>query len=112
MRTWTEARGKRVVARRSGGWCETCDLQQAHDWHHRLNRSQGGTWAPSNGLHVCRPCHDWIGLWPVSALERGWHLEPHEDPRRARVWLARHGWSLLHDSGDVDRLDVAHTHHW
>lgn len=51
-------------------------------------------------------------MHPISAMERGWHLERYEDPRRARLWLARRGWSLLSDSGDIDVLDVAYTHHW
>jgi hypothetical protein len=109
---WTEARGRRVVYRRSGGWCETCDRAAGVEWHHRINRSQCGTWEPSNGLHVCRPCHDWIGWRPISAMERGWHLEPHEDPRTARVWLARRGWCLLSNPGDIDVLDVAPRHPW
>lgn len=60
-----ESTARRLVRARSGGWCEPrladfC-LGRAMSFHHRLRRSQGGPWTPSNGLDVCgdgtRGCH-------------------------------------------------------
>jgi len=60
-----ETTARRLVRQRSGGWCEVrlrgvC-LGRAMSFHHRLRRSQGGPWTPSNGLDVCgdgtRGCH-------------------------------------------------------
>ena len=85
--------------------CEGCDRRYATDWHHRQNRSQGGGWRASNGMHLCRWCHGWVGDNPVSARERGWSIRRAADPTRERVWLARHGWCLLSDAGDVTPLD-------
>lgn len=59
-----ERLARRIVRARSGGRCEArlpgC-FGRAHTFHHRLRRSQGGPWTPSNGLDVCgdgtRGCH-------------------------------------------------------
>lgn len=72
--------GKDIVHARSRGLCETCGVREAAHWHHRVNRSQMGTWAPQNGLHVCVECHAWIGDNPNGAAVLGWHLESHQDP--------------------------------
>lgn len=114
MRLTGERRARRIVAARSGGWCEACDRRVAAEWHHRVNRSQGGRWCPANGLHLCSPCHTWVSHHPVSAMARGWHLDPCENPARARVWLARHGWCHLGTGGDVTPLDTRtpYAHPW
>ena len=56
-----EARARDAVAGRSGGLCEIrlrgC-FGRALDWHHRLLKGQGGLWQASNGLHLCRWCHE------------------------------------------------------
>lgn len=102
-----ERRARRVVERRSGGWCETCDAAPATDWHHRKNRSQGGRWTAGNGLHVCRGCHHYITTHPAIARDHGWSVSATAEPSAARVWLRRHGgWCLLSDAGDVTPLDV------
>ncbi|MGH9059727.1 MAG: HNH endonuclease signature motif containing protein, partial [Acidimicrobiales bacterium] len=91
-----ESRGRRVVRERSGKRCEIrldtprC-TGRAQDWHHRKNRSQGGTWAPSNGLAVCRSCHEAVtnthGRRPEFE-DAGWVVASHRDPHRVKVLLA------------------------
>lgn len=100
-----ERRARRIVARRSGGICEACDRRPAVDWHHRCGRAQGGRWCPSNGLHLCRQCHEWVTTHPTAAREYGWSVRRAAEPSRERVWLPRHGWALLSTAGDVTRLD-------
>lgn len=112
LRLTGERRARRVVAARSGGWCETCARQAATDWHHRLNRSQGGKWCPANGLHICRTCHELIGRERIEAKARGWALEPHQVPAETRVLLADRGWCLLSTSGDITPLDVIRRWAW
>lgn len=60
-----EGLARRIVYARSGGLCEPRipDAGCRHtgaQWHHRKRRSQGGRWTPSNGLHICLPCHDYV----------------------------------------------------
>jgi hypothetical protein len=60
-----QGKARKFVRDRSDGRCEArllgiC-LGRAMSFHHRLRRSQGGLWTPSNGLDVCgdgtRGCH-------------------------------------------------------
>ena len=78
--------GRRLVGARSGGVCELrvhglCE-GRATDWQHRRNRSQGGTWAPSNGIHSCR----------------GWTVLSWEDWRSKQVRLY-FGFTYIDDEG-------------
>lgn len=100
-RTPEEHRGRHLVSIRSGGLCETCLTARATDWSHRKRRTQGGTWSPANGLHVCPPCHRVIDSSTPAPHARGWHLRRHEDPLTTPVYLARHGWVLLADDGST-----------
>lgn len=73
---WSEAAGKKAVRERSGGQCEIalpgiCTIRPT-DFSHRKGRGAGGSWAPSNGLHACRACHDWIGSHKSAAYRSGW----------------------------------------
>lgn len=75
-------RARSLVAIRSGGECEVfagpdC-LGRATQLHHRLRRSQGGTEALSNLLHVCPVCHSTIHQHPALAYERGWLIRGSE----------------------------------
>lgn len=98
---WTEARGRLIVAARSAGLCEIC-RQPAADWSHRVDRSDGGTWSPANGLHLCRRDHQWTHSEPTLAHEGGWRLRSGTDPATAPVWLWTpfgQGWYRIEDSG-------------
>jgi hypothetical protein len=108
-----ERRAKQLVSARSGGLCETripglCTTW-ATDWHHRLNRSQGGRWCASQGLHVCRPCHRVLTTPPPGRLaefvRNGWHIPawPKRNPATVPV-LTIHGLHpvLLDDHGGFE----------
>ncbi|WP_037065872.1 hypothetical protein [Pseudonocardia acaciae] len=101
MKSFGERRARRLVARRSGGWCEMCDRVSATDWHHRLNRSQGGLWCPSNGLHLCRICHAHAGAFRTVAKEQGWAVAPGQVPADVPVWMVRRGWCYLTPAGEA-----------
>ncbi|MGW4484298.1 HNH endonuclease [Amycolatopsis sp. NPDC004368] len=77
--TWTEKDGKDALERRSS-CCERCGNGGPLDWHHRKNRSQGGTWQPSNGLRLCRPCHIEITDTRPEFYERGWCVKEWQTP--------------------------------
>lgn len=96
----TEKVGRAVVCRRSDGRCELCGINPAAEWQHRKNRSQGGTWAPTNGLHSCSGCHRWIHENPAAAVERGWMVKAHATP--ALVPFLHHtlGYLYLDDAGN------------
>lgn len=102
-----EARARGIVAERSGGVCEVCGSARATNMHHRLNRSQGGTWAPSNLLHLCGSgttgCHGFITCNPAAAGHSGAALQSHQDPATTPVqlitWLGGVRPYLLGDDG-------------
>lgn len=112
----SEDRGRRIVQSRSHGRCEACQ-RPATDWSHRVPRSQGGTWAVANGLHLCRGCHHWSHQHPTWARTAGLTLPSWADPATERVWLAPAtawaGWWLLDEDGvyvacDTDDPPPAH----
>lgn len=103
----TEATGRRIVAQRSAGVCEVrvegvC-TGQAREWQHRKARGQGGTWAPSNGIHACSRCHAYIHQHPAESVGKGWTVPSWADPAEipALVWLWGHmqALALLDDTG-------------
>lgn len=66
----------------NGGYCVRCWLtfgryRLADDPHHWLPLARGGTDAPSNGLPMCRHCHNWIHRFPKLAEAAGWLLRAH-----------------------------------
>jgi hypothetical protein len=102
-RTSGEHRARRRTAERSNGVCERCDQSRAVEWQHRVRRSQGGAWCPSNGVHLCTRCHSWVTQHPEQArAEGGWHLRRTDDPATYPARLAMHGWVLLRADGSVE----------
>lgn len=93
-----EQKCRLIVRERSGEICEMCP-RRAAQMHHRRNRSQSGKWEPSNILHLCVECHDWIGKNIATAVRNGWSiqgrmLQPHEVPvllKGELVYLADSG---------------------
>lgn len=124
----SEALARVVVAKRAGavigndgtilspGRCEVCGLHPSTDWHHRLARSHGGPWAPSNGLHLCHDCHMRIHHHPADSALGGWVVRAgdpmsYDDlPVWLRIpWSTWGAWWLINDDGDYvpfDRADV------
>lgn len=106
-----EKHGRDVVYPRAGGWCEiqlagVC-AGRAAQWHHRLNRSQGGTWAPSNGLHVCVPCHAYVTDGErAEAKAKGWAVAPGVTPPAEVPVLRRGEWVLLDDEGGITPVEL------
>lgn len=106
MSAWSEAAGRAVVYQRSMGRCEVC-TRPAATFHHRVKRGQGGSWAPSNGLHLCgdgtRYCHGWIEGNPRHAMALGLWLRagsvPADWPLYCRPALFHRGWWQMDDDG-------------
>jgi len=106
LTVWTEELGRQAVAERSGGRCELGCGRPMESWGHRQRRSQGGLWAPWNGLALCgdgtRGCHGRLTGDPALAAGGGWEVPSHADPAVVPVWLATTegaGWWLL---GEMD----------
>lgn len=91
---------RRIVYERSQGICEGCRKARATDWSHRKNRSQGGPWCPTNGLHLCRADHAWIGANPTAANACGWYLRSFQNPAAEPVLLGDR-WVLLVADGSI-----------
>lgn len=105
---------RRIVAARSGGICEVNVPERcrgrAESMHHRLKRSHGGNWVPSNVLHVCGSgttgCHGHIEANPRWANTHGyWLMAGDGDPREVPVylrWMSLMDWFLLDDTGCLE----------
>lgn len=99
--TAEERTGRRIMAERSQGRCEIGLNCSAAEAHHRQNRSQGGSWKPSNLLHLCASHHLHVTTHPQAAREQGWAVASFQDPARTPVWLAGRGVVFLTDLGEV-----------
>lgn len=127
-----ENKARQIVYARSAHQCEVrlpgvC-LGRATNWHHRINRSQGGPWLASNGLHVCgsgvHGCHGLLTNPNGRGAEfgaHGWTVTPHYErsPNAARrlipaakfpVYLWRPDafgpeWAFLNDDGSTTPID-------
>jgi len=105
--TAEERSGRRILAERSQGRCEIGLNCLAAEAHHRMNRSQGGSWNPSNLLHLCASHHLHVTTHPQAAREQGWAVASHQDPARTPVWLAGRGLVFLTDDGDIQESEEA-----
>jgi hypothetical protein len=79
-----------VVRERSGDLCEVrlpgC-FRVAANFHHRLERSQGGKSTPQNLIHVCTGCHGKIHANPACSYAQGWLIHMGGDPDEV-AWYA------------------------
>lgn len=100
---------REIVAVRSEGLCEMCGRAGGLEKAHRIARSQGGRWDPSNILDLCHDCHHGNHGAPQVAYDHGWHLRGHtEDTANTRVLLRKGwsvGWALLDDKGGYEWVD-------
>lgn len=114
---WTEDQGKLALWYRVGadphagipGRCEGCGQARPLDPSHRIPRSQGGTWTPTNLVALCRPCHTWLHANQHLAHGLGWELPAIADPAAEAAWiitahLDRPAWHLLGVEHDTDGI--------
>lgn len=104
-----------VLARSYGGVCELHGDHGGGDWSHRLARSQGGSWAPCNGVRLCRPAHSWAGSarGRRAAEQAGLILRSGQDPAETPVWLPLHGgWVLLDPGGGTTPIPGGPPWRW
>lgn len=109
-----EATCRRVVRTRSVEWDDTTDEFMEHlpcegcgqwcmgyEMHHRKFRSRGGLWVPSNILLLCRRCHDDATHERPFAVDRGFNVPTHADPRAVpvKVWYVSRPVLLDDDGG-------------
>jgi hypothetical protein len=100
-----EARGRRLVKDRSGALCEICGKNPAKHWHHRQSTDDGGTWAPSNGMHICIACRRRVADRKPHYYLVGWCVREDCDPALVPVAInhgAHVGLYLLTDDGEYD----------
>ncbi|MEU9515882.1 HNH endonuclease signature motif containing protein [Micromonospora sp. NPDC048169] len=100
-----EAKTRKLVSARSGGWCEVCGVARAESVHHRRKRSQGGPWSASNCVDACGDgtggCHGWAEGSPNAAAAEGFHLRPGQVPSETLIVSGLHGHVLLTDTGSI-----------
>lgn len=96
-----EKMARKILAERSNGVCEVCGRARATDAMHRLARSHGGPWCPSNLLAGCRSCHEFQRAPGMAADARfaGHVLITGQDPLKVPAWTALHGWVMLREDG-------------
>lgn len=90
-----ESVGRRIVRERSAGLCEIAlpdiCLGRVAGVHHRVKRSQGGTWSPANLLDSCGSgttgCHGWVEANPDKAHELGLSLRSYESPEEISAYI-------------------------
>ena len=100
----SEKAARAALAARSRGFCERCGQPGPTDAAHRKARSQGGKWATSNLLHLCRDCHGHGHKHPAQAYADGRHLRSTQDPTTTPVLIrrgSRTDWALLDDTGTI-----------
>lgn len=98
---------KEIILARSYGACEVmlpgC-TQRGEEIQHRRARGMGSTRrlstnAASNGLMICRSCHNLVEGSPLLAAEKGWRITQTSDPLVERVWWRSRMWLWLDDLG-------------
>jgi len=107
---WTQAQCRPIVYARAGlgdpnhARCERCGRASPLTMDHLKNRSQGGTWAPSNIVILCGSgttgCHGWKTEWPDAAHDAHWALKRGEEPGVTPIFHhPSQAWVRLDDDG-------------
>lgn len=97
-----ERSSRRIVkARPADGLCERCGRRPGCEYCHRLARSQGGLWCPTNAWWGCTQCHRECHASPLIAYEQGWHVRSTQNPAVVPMWMAGRGLVLLRADGSV-----------
>lgn len=93
--------------------CEACGAASPLSRQHRVKRSHGGAWTPSNIAVLCGDgtsgCHGRAERYDAQMVAGGWALPSTEDPLAVpvhhytwgRVWLDDEGGYLLHPPDGV-----------
>lgn len=102
-----ERAGRAAVKARSGGRCEIGSGCRGEEIHHRKNRSQGGTWCPSNLIHACHAHHLHVTTNPAAARQQGWAVRSTDDPAAVPAWLAGRGFTYLTADGGLNERSAA-----
>ena len=70
---------RQKVLWRDGYKCQHCDSQSKLQAHHIIPRSNGGSNSVSNGLTLCKECHDNLhnGLWVLSVKPKRFNYPAH-----------------------------------
>lgn len=129
--TRQERDAKQSTKTRSPLWCEIRIDGVCHgrglDFSHRIAQSQGGPWLASNGIRVCRACHQWCHQNPTVAKAHGWFVQPtyrRSDTQRvlipaaefpALLWIISQPtpqWVHLHDDSRVTIADLTVIADW
>lgn len=104
----SEGKARKLVYERSGHVCERCGQKRANTVHHRKNRSQGGTWDPSNLMHLCgdgtHGCHGVLTNTRTEFYGAGWCVRRDGVPDVQAVFY-RGRWVFLLDDGSVVEAD-------
>ena len=102
---------KELIYDRAAGHCECCGVGPVEQAHHRRPRAAGGSKAPdtdlaSNGLGICRRCHDMVESRRELALDRGWLVRQGHDPAAVPVLRHESDWVLFDNLGGVTHTTV------
>ena len=103
---------RKLILRRSGGYCERCGLEPGTNIHHRQARGMGGTkrliHSPEWLLHLCGSgttgCHGYIESHPSISYSKGWKLR--RSHTAATPVQTAYGWVVLNPDGTTS------PHHW
>lgn len=77
--------------------CEYCSRFNYLERHHRLFRSHGGLWVPSNIVMLCQGCH--AATTDEQLTGAGLNVRTGEVPAEVPVYIWYAGFVLLDDDG-------------
>lgn len=103
-----EKQCRNIVLARAENMCERCtNVSRGITVHHRVKRSHGGRWTPSNCVALCGHgttpggCHSWVEHNPDAAEETGFHVRPWNDPTETPILWRGNKLVYLLDDGTM-----------